>query len=384
MDLVRFLFQVNICLLVFYSFYRLLLYKETFFVWNRIYLISTVCLSFVIPMLHFEWLNSNPVSREVHLKIGDVFLTGTAVPNVDFDWLQLAGIIYFLGVLLTLIFFIYKLWSLSIRLAAPEKGNAFSFFNFKRIDTSLDNFGTIDRHEEIHVRQFHSFDVLLMELASVIVWFNPVIYWYKLNIKYVHEYLADEAAAEFEGSKKNYALLLLSKAIGAMPDLSNSFVRQSEVKKRILMLQRLRSDKKVLWRYLGLIPLFAILILLSSGIKAGNGIDFVQTGVQELTDDTYGASFPGGIDKFVAYLKAETKYPESERKKGIEGKVMVSFIVDQEGALTEVKIEEGISPALDQEALRLMRNSKKWIPGKVNGVPVKIKYDMGVNFILKK
>ena len=96
--------------------------------------------------------------------------------------------------------------------------------------------------------------------------------------------------------------------------------------------------------------------------------------------DNYGAEFPGGLSKFTDYLIAETKYPEAELKKGLEGKVIVSFIVEKDGTISEVEVKEGISPALDKEAIRVIRNSPNWIPGKENGIPVRIKHDIGLNF----
>ncbi|MBC8984174.1 hypothetical protein H9X96_00110 [Pedobacter sp. N36a] len=186
MSLAVFLFQASLCLLIFYAFYRLFLHRETFFVWNRIYLISTLFFALAIPILRFEGLSRSSVSRELQVKMMEVLLKEQS-----------------------------------------EAGNAFSFFRFKQIDPNLADFNTINRHEEVHIQQFHSIDVLLMELAAVLLWFNPVIYLYQSSIKNIHEYLADEVAAEFEGSKRKYALLLLRKAMGMNPALTNSFLRQS-------------------------------------------------------------------------------------------------------------------------------------------------------------
>lgn len=394
MSFISFLLQVNLGLFVFYAFYRLFLHKETFFIWNRVYLISTVCFSFALPILHFEWLSKSSVTKQVQLKMVDILVEGNVRPTANFDCMQLLTILYFFGLAVSIMLLIYKLWSLRTRLHSQEKGIAFSFFSFKRVDPNLEDFGTINRHEEVHVQQFHSIDVLLMEVAGLIVWFNPVIYWYKLSIKNIHEYLADEAAAEFQGSKKKYALLLLSKAMGLSPDLTNSFIHQSAVKKRILMLQRERSGKQSLWKYLWLVPLLSTLLLLSSAIKGTTnqgttvkgsswiekGVSVAKTGLREESNDTFGAEFPGGTARFLEYLKEEIKYPEIDLKKGTEGKVLVTFIIDKDGTLTDATIKEGISPGLDQEALRVIRNSPGWIPGKEKGVPVKIRYDIGVNF----
>ncbi|ALL07165.1 hypothetical protein AQ505_17730 [Pedobacter sp. PACM 27299] len=406
MSLAVFLFQSNFCLLVFYSFYRLFLYKETFFLWNRVYLISTLCFALFSAILRFEWLSRSSVSRELQSKMLDVVVQGRVGAGTDFDWMQWTYRLYFLGAMLSMLWFLYKLWILKSRLENPQTGQAFSFFGFKRIDSALPDFEMINRHEEVHIRQFHSIDVLLMELAAVLLWFNPVIYLYKSSIKNIHEYLADEAAAEFEGSKRNYALLLLHKAMGLSPDLTNSFLRQSEIKKRLLMLQRERSDKRALWKYLWLVPLLSSLLFFSSAIKETKSQVKIASRLKEKTApaefgkednvkqddgekeneqkgkdaDNYGAEFPGGLSKFTGYLIAETKYPKAEFNKGLEGSVIVSFVVEKDGAITEVVVKKGISPALDKEAIRVISNSPNWIPGKQNGTPVRIKHDIRLNF----
>lgn len=377
MTLAIFLFQSNFCLLVFYSFYRVFLHKETFFVWNRIYLMAALCFSFAMPILRFEWLTTSSVSKEVQLRLLDVIVEGRAAAGTDSDWMQWGYGLYFLGAMVSMMFFLYKLWSLKSKLKHPQKGHAFSFFSFKRIDPNLPDFETINRHEEVHVQQFHSIDILLLELAGVVFWFNPVIYLFKSSLKNIHEYLADEAAAEFKGSKKKYAMHLLSTAMGLSPDLTNSFVRQSEVKKRILMLQRERSARRSLWKYLCLLPLLSILLLFSSAIKA---TDHKSGTVEWKAEESHGAEFPGGLTKFAAYLKIATRYPKAGTQKGLEGRVMVSFIVDVDGAVTDVAIKSGVDPVLDQEAIRVISHSPKWIPGKENGQPVRVQYDIGVNF----
>lgn len=382
MGLFSFLLQVNVALMVCYTFYRLFLHRETFFIWNRVYLLTAVCFSFALPILRFEWLSSSTVSQEMELKIADILVTDSAKPITTVDWMQTATILYFVGMALAALLLAYKLWNLKTKLQSPLKGIAFSFFRFKRVDPDLADFDTINKHEEVHIQQFHSVDILLMELAGLVVWFNPVIYLYKSSIKSIHEYLADEAAAEFEGSKRDYALLLLSKALGVNPELTNSFSRQSEIKKRILMLQKERSGQRSLWKYLWLIPLLSTLLLLSSAVNGRKATGGTQS--DEKLNETFGATFPGGIANFVSYLKKTTKYPEKDFEKGMQGRVIVTFVIDKDGSVTDAAIKEGVSPAIDQEALRVIRNSPKWIPGKGNGAPVRIRYDIGVDFKQKR
>ncbi|MGY0039849.1 M56 family metallopeptidase [Pedobacter sp. NJ-S-72] len=107
---------------------------------------------------------------------------------------------------------------------SKPRRDAFSFFGKKVIDPELPGSDIIEKHEDIHIRQHHTFDVLFFELLGILVWCNPIIYLYKTTVKNIHEYLADEEAAIFQGDKETYAMLILSQAFGVDQNvLTNSF-----------------------------------------------------------------------------------------------------------------------------------------------------------------
>jgi len=371
----NYFFQANIYLVIFYLFYILLLKNETYFRLNRFYLLSAVFSAFVIPYLRLEWLTMDAVGQSLHLNIA-VILSGAAPPQPgSFNWQKIVIPIYFAGTSFAAVLLAFKLWRMKHVLNNPVKGVAFSFFRHKRIDMQLPGYETINKHEEAHITQLHSLDVLLFEVAGVFAWFNPVIYLYKSSIKEVHEYLADEEAVKCEGDKRKYALLLLTTAMGGMPAISNPFVKESLTKKRIVMLQKERSGKRSLLRYSLFIPLFAGMVLLSSApINRDTAKpDFGTTATKP--------EFPGGYAKFAKYLRSSTKYPLLAAKNNIGGKVAMSFIVDQTGQLTQVKVVKGLGYGLDEEAIRLLSNSPKWRPGVINGQPVRFAFDMNINFV---
>jgi len=375
MDAANYFFQANIYLVIFYLFYILLLKNETYFRLNRFYLLSAVFSAFVIPYLRLEWLTMDAAGQSLHLNIA-VILSNAAPPQpVSFDWQKIVIPIYFAGTSFAAVLLAFKLWRMKHVLNNPVKGVAFSFFRHKRIDMQLQGYETINKHEEAHITQLHSLDVLLFEVAGVFAWFNPVIYLYKSSIKEVHEYLADEEAVKYEGDKRKYALLLLTTAMGGMPAISNPFVKESLTKKRIFMLQKERSGKRSLLRYSLFIPLFAGMVLLSSAtINRDNAKpDFGITATKP--------EFPGGYAKFAKYLRSSTKYPLLAAKNNIAGKVAMSFIVDQTGQLTQVKVVKGLGYGLDEEAIRLLSNSPKWRPGVINGQPVRFAFDININFV---
>jgi periplasmic protein TonB len=91
----------------------------------------------------------------------------------------------------------------------------------------------------------------------------------------------------------------------------------------------------------------------------------------------------GGTDKFQKYVYSKLKYPDIARENGISGRVVVKFVVDQTGQVTDVTILRGVDPALDQEALRVVRASPKWAPGKQRGRPVKVQFVFPITFVLQ-
>jgi len=94
-------------------------------------------------------------------------------------------------------------------------------------------------------------------------------------------------------------------------------------------------------------------------------------------------TFPGGEGEFYKYLGKNVKYPTMEAEQGIEGRVFVEFVVDKDGGITEVRAVRGVSPGLDKEAIRVMKASPKWAPGKQNGRAVKVRYVIPINFDLR-
>lgn len=92
--------------------------------------------------------------------------------------------------------------------------------------------------------------------------------------------------------------------------------------------------------------------------------------------------FPGGMNEFTKYLQKELKYPEECRKKGITGRVLVEFIVEKDGSISNVRTIVPVYPALDAEAERVIRKSPKWKPGYQLGKPVRVYYQIPIKFSL--
>lgn len=430
MNAFEYFVQVNGYLILFYSFFYLLLKNETFFNLNRAYLMGGVVLSFVIPLLHSDWINeifgSQPVAET------KVYINALLVPSVILEdagnaW-TLTDFIIIVYLTVALIMSCRLLFRLCYILIRPiyEKSAACSFFNKIFISESLASYPAILKHEETHVRQYHSLDVILLEIFSIVVWYNPVAYLYKRSIKHIHEFIADEAACG-EEKKGDYAMLLLSNTLGVpVSQLVNNFFNQSLLKRRIMMLHKKKSNRSALLKYGMSVPLFTCMLVFSSaGIdakskelieksdvaepistlkkigEAGEAFDIkrevLRPAMNVLNVDTtkkeavYSSSsvekipqFPGGMPAFYRYIGANFKYPEAARRDSVMGRVVISFVVEEDGSLSGFKILRNLGSGTGEEAVRVLKASPKWIPGIQNGRPVRVQYTLPIVLNLGK
>jgi len=93
--------------------------------------------------------------------------------------------------------------------------------------------------------------------------------------------------------------------------------------------------------------------------------------------------YPGGLTALMNYLRENTRYPAAAQKAGIEGRVIVSFIVEPNGSVSNVEIVRSVDTDLDQEALRVVRQMPKWEPGKQDGNTVRVKFHLPIKFMLE-
>ena len=94
-------------------------------------------------------------------------------------------------------------------------------------------------------------------------------------------------------------------------------------------------------------------------------------------------SFPGGQGALMSYLSQNIRYPVVAQENGVQGRVTVSFVVERDGSITDVTVVRSVDPSLDKEAVRVIKSMPKWNPGKQNGSPVRVKYNVPVSFRLQ-
>lgn len=263
--------QVNLFLVVFFGFYWLFLRNETYNTNNRIFLVFSAILSLLIPVWNTElvqsWAFTRQLSGLIHTEDTRKVLNSVSSEKDTTSWFLSAVVfLYVGGAILFAIRLLVNIFRLDASLRSGQlPGTAFSFFWKITVDKNLSENDVIYEHELVHVRQVHSFDVIFFEILAVFCWFNPVIYLYKIAIKNVHEFIADEVSSKYMASKADYAMLLLSQQFQVSPHtLVNTFFNYKNLKLRIQMLKRERSGKSTLAKYVLAVPAFVVMLMIFS------------------------------------------------------------------------------------------------------------------------
>lgn len=443
----QYLLLANTYLILLYGFYVLLLHKETFFQLNRVYLISSILLALLIPAIKADWVKDLFVTQRIHQTIyhlNAVNIYGySSQQDQPANIGQIIAIIYFTGVALLAVRLIIQFILLQKKISKPAKETAFSFFNKIKLGDDVNNRDIIIAHEAVHARQWHSADVLLIEMMMIFNWFNPVIYLYRQTIKHIHEFIADKKAVASGTSKADYAMLLFSQTFKQPTHhLANPFFNQSLLKERILMLQKSPSQRVKLLKYGLSAPLFALMLILSSAtVNSDKVLKIVDKKVQQafaatassvtqkvatdketipatepqasyeqqanqrpaapaptvgLAKKAPGAdskvftsvetqpTFPDGIDAFYTFLGRYIRYPAAMRNNNIQGRVIVTFVVEKDGSLSDIHCLRDLGYGSAEEVVRVLKISPKWIPGNQNGLPVRVQYTAPINFQLQE
>jgi len=395
-----------------YVFYFLGLRNNRNFRLNRLFLLFSMFASLLIPLIKIP-LPAVPEYYSLSYVLEDIVVFSGAQPGSQSGYHLIYGIWIYIGVgsLITVRIFtgaitIFQLYRKGIKtryeglrlVICHRTINPFSIFNVVFVSSfhmEKDGFSQILAHEKAHINQMHSIDILFSEVVCIFFWINPFFWKIKDSLKSTHEYLADEKVTEQGFDLAGYFLLLLNNVVGMRVGLANNF-NQSLTLKRMQMMKKKPGPRYGRWLYLGVIPLIAVIIAAVScvhpGDKPGNKADSINKTVQKegaLKDATvYEAvdQMPvfGSDDNALAkYLSEEIKYPQEARKKGIQGKVFVSFVVTEAGKVKDVKVMQAVNSLLDAEAVRVISSMPGWTPGKLKGEKVCVKLNLPINFKLK-
>ncbi len=267
--------KVAIALSVFYMFYRLLLSRETFHRVNRIVLLATALLSFLLP---FCVITLHDV---VVIPAGAVVEAGTAAEVVAEGhsiWTIVLTILFFIGVAAVLGNVLVSLVRIKriiksgsrqeiaggIDLIITEDDSA-TFSWMKYIVISREDYHRgcpqILMHERAHIELRHSWDLLFVDILTSIQWFNPAIWLLKGDLRMLHEFEADDAVLRSGANMKEYQYLLIRKSLGGSGySLVNNF-NHSTLKQRISMMLNKKSSPLSTWKVLYIVPVIGIFLL---------------------------------------------------------------------------------------------------------------------------
>lgn len=470
-SVVNFILESGISLSLFAVIYIFFLRKETFFRLNRMFLRGSILFSVILPFLKLKVFAPQSVmlseitvtpyrnlveavtvySHGLSGSVEQVILTTSSL-----IFFYIAGVIFFLG---RFLFRIIQLLSLvrnnkvqsmdGFKLIILEKEiSPFSFLEYVFVCRSFQKKDGYDRmiaHELEHVKQGHSFDVIILELLTVFQWFNPFMWMLRHAIRENHEYLADQAVLTSGVNRGYYKKLLLDQFVGGQLLIANSF-NYSLIKSRIKMMSKIRSSKLAIIKILmGVVVAAALVIAFACEQKESVEIEpvmeeqsmkmnvsfvdeklkieatpeeleklksmFSEDSGFEIVTDSLGnvllikkevvvskeldkndevffivedmPEFPGGDLALRKYIGKAVKYPEIAQKNGTQGKVYITFVVAKNGTIANCEIARGVDALLDQEALRVVNGLPTWKPGKQKGKAVNVQYTVPINFVLQ-
>jgi bla regulator protein blaR1 len=279
--MINYIVQVLLFQTVFLAVYDLILKKETFFQWNRSYLIFSSVLAYIIPLVKFESVSRN-IPQEYIVMLPEVMLSPSTYieKQVDFSIILFTVFqwIFLTGMVIATLLFIYKLIQIikliskndsqktkDYDLVILEKDNsAFSFFRYIFLGKTVQQKDEIIKHELIHVKQKHSLDLLFFELQKIIFWFNPFSYLYQNRIAEVHEFIADSKTINQKDKTIYFQKMLAETFQVDKITFVNAFYKPSIIKKRIMMLAKNNSKEILKFKYLLMIPVLMGMLIYTS------------------------------------------------------------------------------------------------------------------------
>ncbi len=405
--------EANFYLVLFTVFYFLLFRREKNYLANRLILVGSMILAWTIPSLSItnDFTNLIPAIDLTPIQIGstqtaaeDAF-AGASFSTI-LSWLYLSGIIIVLFFIIRNIISLLNLFAISatdsfsgFTRVSPNSNEAWSFFNFLVLgcDIPEENLDYIIEHERVHATEKHSMDKLLLSVVKILGWFNPAVYYLELALEENHEFRADQVVCERFENTTTYSHVLVSQSLGGISHglLSHQFSKKSILKSRIKMIHQTKQTAKI--KYLLTIPVIAVALFLHSCAKdespsSSGPADGQKSQIEQMDDSDVFAvvekmpEFNGGTEGLFAFMNENTVYPKTDGERTESGKVVVSFIVDEGGNVTNPMVVEDASvesPALRKAALETVAKMPQWTPGEQRGKKVKVRLNLPIKFELE-
>lgn len=420
--------ESSICLALAILFYKLVLARLTHFEWNRLAILSFLVAGLSIPLFSFDLsVASREVSETLSMPmvtVGEnvsaaVTTTVSSTSYIPFllQSIYILGLLYFLT---QLGLGLYRVWLMArvgersqfmgftvITDSSFQPSSFFRYIFLPSFDPTNENDRQIFLHESVHVRRSHTIDLLFIQLVKVVFWFNPLIYIFETMIREVHKFEADGTVSQ-TFSTRHYSLLLLDQLAKDSGLVVSHPFNQFQTKKRIVMMNQPKSVNSEKLRFLLLLPLIGIMffafscnltseeelegpsqmgekavsmgpsdLLASARILGADGNEIFDVVEQQPNP-------PGGMAGWNEYLSKNLIYPSEAKEVGIEGTVIVVFVVQSDGSISDVDILRSVGAGCDEEAIRVVENAPNWQPGKQRDRLVNTRMRLPIRFKLNK
>ena len=395
-----------------------LLEKETFHRLNRILILGCLIMSFAIPLVHFTG-GTNPTVDMVRqaVQLPEVLINSDAIEQSVWSWADIIICIYIIGAVAIFTMTVVQTIRLTRQLRQCEhitdnRGNTIvltdcatsPFCLFHYIVMSRDDYANnrsfILTHEQEHIRLRHCIDLVILQVATIIQWFNPFVWLIGKNLKAIHEFEVDEAVLNKGINATQYQQFLVVKAVGnRLQPFANNLNKES-LKRRIIMMNQKKSNRWMMLKALFIIPVatLAVSVFASNtgvstvtreAVRTANALPTTNMQTQQSATKAYDVvevmpKFKGGESAMMEFLMMNMKYPQAAVKAKQQGRAIVGFVVRKDGTVSDVHITKSAGYAvLDEEAMRVVKSMPAWEPGKQKGKPVNVKYNVPITFRLK-
>ena len=391
-EVVIYLLEVIVCSGVLAALYSLLIERKVDFLFARMFLLLSVVLSAVIPMVDIPVWEAAIVPELAQAAVGEVGAEVVAEVTSGFNYTYLLWAVYGVGVALCVGSFVLQMVNvLRIRRAgqmtrfegiavvrSQQNIASFSLFNTRYIGNSTADVDlpTIVAHERSHISHHHSVERVIMEFFKALLWWNPFVWIASRRLVEAHEFEADSDVIGSGCDAKQYVTTLLKHLFGYSPEIANG-LHNSLTKKRLKMILKTNSGRYALLRKIAVIPVVGILFtLFSFTTKQAVAQDVPQSNVVEESVEI------NDYQDFYRWVLMNVQYPAVAREQGLSGSVVASLTIDTDGKVTDVKIVKSDNELFANEVRRVLAKAPDWKPFVREGKRVEVKYMLPVNFIL--
>jgi TonB family protein len=399
---IAFLWQSNLCLLVFFLGYILWLSKEKCFNYRRIYLVAGSFISLLLPLIPFpdiaSWLSNGPFDPTFSIILPDLLNNSGFAPGWRPTTLLIG--VYILVCLVFGSIMLYKVWkTISLinrcdRSSDIYRGHTLyltqghfpssSYFNFLLWDNTGDTDELHKRlildHEIIHIQQGHSYDIMFLEFLKVVFWFNPAVWHLLKELRNVHEFIADYQVVDTT-NRQLYTKFLARQTLKLTNIPWVHHFNKNLTLNRINMIHASQQSTST-WKY-GI--LVSIYLLLHGFVSCTEEQPFAETQTDAVLSFVDEQPYPiNGMETLYQEIGSKLKYPKQARRMGIEGKVFVEFVVKKSGKITNIRVLKGIGAGCDEAAKTVMAGIEDWNPGIFKGQAVAVKMVIPIIFKLNQ